>query len=841
MGTSMQSSLSTTTGVRPRLIARAVLVQTMLLAAGCLDDPLTGPIGSLLLFIRPTAALAGSEFAHVRSITLHLARIDAVMDAGGTSHTVTLDSNPRVVVVPNEATDVLIDQVRAPVGTITQLRFDASSVVLTLDDGTTRELDPDTPALPSWRNTGWKWNPPVGTTFTIAHNEMTAIRALFDFNDRLVRQGDARWKAKPTVPAEQFDPNPVGGVGAGVFYDQLTVVFNRDTDPARVNEINTAIGARVMFPGDGTSWYRVKLPPTITLRDASSYYNARPEVVSAWPAVNFAMDTISRPEDSHVFGDEFVWNSAGFPGAWEAAQTGGRVGSNAVRVAVIDYAFDTAHPDLYQNIAINQGELPPQLFASDPHARTVTPAELAQFDCDPPGAPDGVISIRDLEAIRDGAGCPGATPDYPSLRRVIPGDFNANGRIDVRDMLYQVRPIGSDPTMTRTGWADNRDGSDANLLIDDIAGWDFATGGNDVAARLSDPTWSISNEGRMHGTAVAGVIGAVGDNQRGVAGVNWRVSIVPLGADPLTPCRGCGDLFQPRPRPIDAGYPDVNFGHALDYVEQMNVDPHSAIRVVSCSLGWLFVGEGAHRGCGEKGTVIHPAGVTVGVPHDLFVDGRQRMIEGYGEIYSLPIIPGRAHSLFVFSAGNLNWDIDQSDAFPVPSAALRGAFDSDRFRASALSDRVLTIGGTEIHPDTYATRIWYAPQSPSPTPGEEDVPPSGSNYSTRNDTYRTVDVYAPAVWGDVLVPESVDPSGMGQNASGTSLSQPIVAGSMALFLSIHPEFESRNIAALWARARSSVFTPPLATPCDPSSNVDNGFVGGRRAFDAHLFMTAPWP
>ena len=57
---------------------------------------------------------------------------------------------------------------------------------------------------------------------------------------------------------------------------------------------------------------------------------------------------------------------------------------------------------------------------------------------------------------------------------------------------------------------------DANGLVDDRKGWDFA--GDDPNVR--DTTG--------HGTHVAGTIGAEGDNAAGVTGVNWRVKVMPL-------------------------------------------------------------------------------------------------------------------------------------------------------------------------------------------------------------------------------------------------------------------------------------------------------------------------
>ena len=66
---------------------------------------------------------------------------------------------------------------------------------------------------------------------------------------------------------------------------------------------------------------------------------------------------------------------------------------------------------------------------------------------------------------------------------------------------------------------------DSNLMVDDHRGWDFVQGDN-------DPT-----DGEGHGTHVAGIIGAEGDNGVGIAGVNWDVSLMPLRAcDSLGAC-----------------------------------------------------------------------------------------------------------------------------------------------------------------------------------------------------------------------------------------------------------------------------------------------------------------
>jgi len=64
--------------------------------------------------------------------------------------------------------------------------------------------------------------------------------------------------------------------------------------------------------------------------------------------------------------------------------------------------------------------------------------------------------------------------------------------------------------------AGNNIDDDNNGYIDDVRGWDFANNDNDPM------------DDNLHGTHVAGTIGAIGNNGVGVAGVNWRVKIMPL-------------------------------------------------------------------------------------------------------------------------------------------------------------------------------------------------------------------------------------------------------------------------------------------------------------------------
>lgn len=57
---------------------------------------------------------------------------------------------------------------------------------------------------------------------------------------------------------------------------------------------------------------------------------------------------------------------------------------------------------------------------------------------------------------------------------------------------------------------------DNNGYVDDVRGWDFCNDDNDAM------------DGHSHGTHCAGTIGGVGNDGKGIVGVNWSVSMVPL-------------------------------------------------------------------------------------------------------------------------------------------------------------------------------------------------------------------------------------------------------------------------------------------------------------------------
>jgi uncharacterized repeat protein (TIGR01451 family) len=195
--------------------------------------------------------------------------------------------------------------------------------------------------------------------------------------------------------------------------------------------------------------------------------------------------------------------------AWAYGQ-----GTARTTIAVVDTGVDYTHPDLYLNIWINEREIP---------------AHIRQNLTDVDG--DGRLTLRDLNhRINQGPG--------------KANDVNGNGYIDGEDLLaceyYYFEPppdlahpddepvfeshclkpdyppgFNPPPPVYIGGMCDGID-SDGNGYIDDFVGWNFET----------DTNTPLDFKG--HGTHVAGTIGAMGNNNLGVTGINWNTQIMVL-------------------------------------------------------------------------------------------------------------------------------------------------------------------------------------------------------------------------------------------------------------------------------------------------------------------------
>ena len=80
--------------------------------------------------------------------------------------------------------------------------------------------------------------------------------------------------------------------------------------------------------------------------------------------------------------------------------------------------------------------------------------------------------------------------------------------------------------------------NDGNIYVDDVNGWDFVAGDNNPRPDFKE--WWFTKEGIDHGTIIAGIAAAVGNNARGIAGVAWKSKIMSVR---VLDSAGSGDVL----------------------------------------------------------------------------------------------------------------------------------------------------------------------------------------------------------------------------------------------------------------------------------------------------------
>ena len=287
------------------------------------------------------------------------------------------------------------------------------------------------------------------------------------------------------------------------------------------------------------------------------------------PAVQYADPTetvsdLTEPNDpGYTNGDEWQLNGTwgiNAPGAWSVT-----TGSDEVIVADTDTGIDYNHPDLDDNIWINQAEIP----------STVLPNLTDVYD-------DGVITFTDLN-----------NPTNQGPGKIE--DTNGDGLITAADLLASTSVGGwVNPNAPNT-----QDGDTAHP--DDLIGWSFAGDNNNP----------IDQNG--HGTFTAGEIAAVGNNGIGVAGVDWNVQLMPVefldasgnGTD-VASAEGIEYAVDHGAKVINASWgssgPDPTIAAAIEYADEKGV---------------IIVAAAGNNGTDDdnSGTFFSPASYSVDYPN----------------------------------------------------------------------------------------------------------------------------------------------------------------------------------------------------------------------------------
>jgi len=136
---------------------------------------------------------------------------------------------------------------------------------------------------------------------------------------------------------------------------------------------------------------------------------------------------------------------------------------------------------------------------------------------------DKALIHRTIDILTQNPQIEYATPNYFTQPALVPNDeyyefqWGLNSTYGIK--AEQAWDITTGSQNVRVGVIDSGIASHPDLDANVTTGWDFYNN-DDIT---TDDTIG-------HGTHVAGIIGAVGNNEMGIAGVNWNVTLVPFQA-----------------------------------------------------------------------------------------------------------------------------------------------------------------------------------------------------------------------------------------------------------------------------------------------------------------------
>jgi len=146
---------------------------------------------------------------------------------------------------------------------------------------------------------------------------------------------------KPILPKPRINDNARPG--------ELLIRFKDSVSRDQMEHLHRFLGSTVLKQIDGLNLHRIRLDPQLTREKATQMYLATGLVKTAEPNFLRTVQTVI-PNDPR-FDDQWGLGAISAPDAWEITQ-----GSHDVIIAVIDTGVDFHHPDLAQNIWINEKE-----------------------------------------------------------------------------------------------------------------------------------------------------------------------------------------------------------------------------------------------------------------------------------------------------------------------------------------------------------------------------------------------------------------------------------------------------------------------------------------------------
>lgn len=503
-----------------------IIVCVFVVFTGCPGSTPQDP-ANMVLSISSTPT-DGTELEGLDTVLLDIEGIEVIIrdveDDPSTERRVEIPIEPRSINLLGlgEGVSRIIGIYQIEPGYLTQMRFIARDAQIAFEQEEITDVDPSISlslAIPSGEQTGVKIVPADGIPIEVIDQQTFFWEIQFDPSHQIVVNSGRGYALKPVLKASLLQTQSVSPVVS----DQILVTFREGVARGEIDALNEEIGAAVVGFYEPLNLYLMEFSG-LSYEGAKAFYEASDKVAEAAPSVILTPSQTANTPDDPSFSSQWSLNNTGqtggtydadidAPEAW-AQETG----DYYQIVAVLDTGAQLDHPDLYSNIFINSGELPDSIEDADW---------------------DGIITFDDL--------------NDPSNSGAV-ADSNSNGFIDGEDLIAST---------ASGGLADGVD-DDSNGSVDDLVGMNFST-----LAEGGLPTNDPSDD-KGHGTSVSGIIGAIGDNSEKIAGINWRVRILPIKV-----CDSGGAC------------PDISVRAGMQYAVDMAAD------VANLSLGATFINDPA--------------------------------------------------------------------------------------------------------------------------------------------------------------------------------------------------------------------------------------------------------
>ena len=245
-------------------------------------------------------------------------------------------------------------------------------------------------------------------------------------------------------------------------------------------------------------------------------------VVVAWPRTGQCQKagTVSRSNPACVEGELLVQFKSGSTGT-DKAGAYRQAGAEEVEVVLSAEKRSDGRGDLVlvRHTSENNPQAAVNTFSSDPSVDFAEPNWIYTHQATSDdtyytsGQLWGMYGASTSPANKWGSNAAAAWADNKTgSKQVYVGIIDEGVQFSHKDLKGQVWTNPYDP-------ADGAD-NDGNGYMDDIHGWDFF--GKDKTVYDGGKAGNVDD----HGTHIAGTIGGIGGNGQGVAGVNWKVTII---------------------------------------------------------------------------------------------------------------------------------------------------------------------------------------------------------------------------------------------------------------------------------------------------------------------------